>query len=149
MRYCHFVPDEVTVQVPGEFAAELVSAGFRKVRRLRGGGIEPIVTFLATSGGLAADAAAILLAKDAIADFLARLRSWMVGRGRSQAENEFVIEVSCRSPRADSRLRLMARWDSVGAAPEPDMQALASLLDSVFTENVALRERKGGASPTS
>jgi hypothetical protein len=104
---------------------------------------------LATGGGLAADAATILLAKDVIADFMARLRSWMAGRGKSQAGHEFVIEVSRRSPGADSRLRLVARWDPAGAAPEPDMQALASLLDSVFTGNVALGERNGGAAPPS
>jgi hypothetical protein len=149
VRYCHFVPDEVTVQVPGEFAAELVSAGFRRVRRLRGGGVEPVLTFLATSGGLAADAATILLAKDAIADFIARLRSWMAGRGRSQAGHEFVIEVSRRSPGADSRLRLVTRWDSGDAGPEADMQALTSLLDSVFTGQRALGQHKPGAAPHS
>ena len=56
-----------------------MSAGFREVRRppLRRGEVEPVLTLVATGGGLAADAAAILLAKDAAEDFLVRLRSWM------------------------------------------------------------------------
>jgi hypothetical protein len=139
--------DEVIVQLPGELAAELVGAGFRRVRRLRGGGVEPVLTFAATGAGLAADAATILLAKDAAADFVARLRSWMARRGRSQNGGEFIVEVSHRSPGTDSRLRLVARWDAGVAAPAVDMQALTSLLGSVFAEGGAVSERDRGVAP--
>lgn len=71
--------DVVPVRITGQFAEDLMSAGFREVRRppLRRGGVEPVLTLVATGGGLAADAAAILLAKDAAEDFLVRLRPWM------------------------------------------------------------------------
>jgi hypothetical protein len=92
------------------------------------------LTFVATSAGLAADSATILVAKDAVGDFLARLRSWMTHRSRSESETggEFIVEVSSRSAGADSRLRLVATWSTSGDVPQVDTQALASLLGSVF-----------------
>jgi len=124
--------DAVGVQVPGQFAEELVNAGFQKVRRLRGAGLEPVLTFVATSAGLAADAATILVARDAVSDFISRLRSWMVRHAGSATGSEFVIEVSARSPGARSHMRIVAQRTTEGAVPQVDMKALESLLRYVL-----------------
>jgi len=138
--------EAVSVRVPEPFAEELVSAGFRKVRRLRGGGFEPVLTFIMTSATLAADAATILVAKDAIGEFVERVRSWMARRARSEVGGELVIEVSWRSAGTDSRMRLVARCAAPDAVPEVDTQALASLLSSLFAVQDA-REKRGDAIP--
>jgi len=111
--------DVVPVRVPGQFAEELVSAGFREVRRppLRGGGIEPVLTLVATSGSLAADAATILLAKDAAEDFLERLRSWISRRVKSETDGKLVVEAVRRSPGGDSRVSVEISYSSAGAVP--------------------------------
>jgi hypothetical protein len=138
--------EAVSVRVPELFAEELVSAGFRKVRRLRGGGFEPVLTFVMTSATLAVDAATILVAKDAIGEFVERVRSWMARRARSEVGGELVIEVSWRSAGTDSRMRLVARCAAPDAVPEVDTQALASLLSSLFAVQDA-REKRGDAIP--
>ncbi len=141
--------DVVPVRVPGQFAEELVSAGFREVRRppLRGGGIEPVLTLVATSGSLAADAATILLAKDAAEDFLERLRSWISRRVKSETDGKLVVEAVRRSPGGDSRVSVEISYSSAGAVPQVDTQALASLLSSVFGTNASPGGREGTAPP--
>jgi hypothetical protein len=132
------VHDAIFIQVPEQFAAELAGAGFRRARRPRGGGggIEPVLTFVVTGAGLAADAATIIVAKDAVSDFVARLRSWIAHRGKPETGSELVIEVSRRSPAADSSIRLVVRWAAGNAAPDLDTQALVTLLGSVFSAGV-------------
>ena len=95
--------------------------------------------------GLAADAATILVAKEAVGDFLARFRSWMTHGSRSEAGGEFIVEVARRSAGADSRLRLVAKWTAADATPQVDTQALESLLRSVFGD--APPHGKGDAVP--
>jgi hypothetical protein len=73
--------EAVSVRVPEPFAEELASAGFRKVRRLRVGGFEPVLTFIMTSATLAADAATILVAKDAASSSNACALGWLVVPG--------------------------------------------------------------------
>jgi hypothetical protein len=141
--------DVVPVRVPSQLAEELVSAGFREVRppRLRGGGVEPVLTLVVTGAGLAADAATILVAKDAAGDFLARLRSWMTRRVRSEAGSTLVIEAVRRSPGGDSRVRVELTSSSADAVPEVDTQALAALLSSVFGTHVMPGGREGTVPP--
>lgn len=141
--------DVVLVRVPGQFAEGLVSAGFREVRRppLRGGGIEPVLTLVATGGGLAADAATILLAKDAAEDFLARLRSWMIRRVKSETDGMLVVEAVRHSPGGDSRVRVEISYSSAGAVPQVDTQALSSLLGSAFGADVSPGGQEGIVPP--
>ena len=138
--------EAVSVRVPEQFAEELVNAGFRKLRRLRGGGLEPVLTFIMTSATLAADTATVLVAKDAIGEFVERLRSWMARRAKSEVGGELVIEASWRSAGTDSRMRLVARYTAPDAVPEVDTQALALLLDSLFAVQ-GVRQRPGEAVP--
>jgi hypothetical protein len=112
---------------------------------MRGGAFEPVLTFAVTGAGLAADAATILVAREAVGDFLARLRSWMTHGSRSETGGEFIVDVSRRSAGADSRLRLVAKWTAADAAPQVDTQALESLLRSVFGD--APPHEKGDAVP--
>src|ERR1700720_1628371 len=95
----------VPIRVPGQFAEYLAGTGFEEARPspFRGGGGEPVLTLVATGAGLAADAATILVAKDAASDFISRLRSWMTRRARAEPGGELVIEVSWRSVRSESR----------------------------------------------
>ena len=123
----------VLVQVPGEFARDLVSAGFDEVEPVRGGGFEAqaVLTVVSSAVALTADVATILVAKDAVEDFFRRLRSWMARRTGSAPGSEFTIKVSSHSPGASSQL-IMSRRTEAGAAPEVDVEALASLLHSVL-----------------
>jgi hypothetical protein len=105
------------------------------------------LTLVATGAGLAADAATILVAKDAASDFISRLRSWMTRRARAEPGGELVIEVSWRSVRSESRARVVARWPAAGAPPEVDTQALASLLNSVFATPVKPEEQGNSVPP--
>ena len=126
-----------------------MSAGIREVRRppLRGGGIEPVLTLVATGGGLAADAATVLLAKDAAEDFLARLRSWITRRVKPETDGKLVVEAVRRLPGGDSRVSVEISYSSAGAIPQVDTQALASLLSSVFSTNASPGGREGTAPP--
>jgi hypothetical protein len=127
------VQDAVLVEVPGQFAEELVSAGFRKTRPVRDGGIEPVLTLVATGAGIGADMATILLAKDAVGDFIVRLRAWMTHHGRSQQGSEVVVDISRRSPDGYVRVHLKISRTGPHSAPDVDMQAVESLMGSVFT----------------
>jgi hypothetical protein len=129
------VQDAVLVEVPGQFAEELVSAGFRKTRPVRDGGIEPVLTLVATGAGIGADMATILLAKDAVADFMARLRVWMTQHGKSQPGSEVVTDISGRSPDGDVRVHLKVSRTGPHPATDVDMQAAESLIGSVFTSS--------------
>ena len=127
------MPDMIRVQVPRAFAEELPSGEFPDLEPLRGAGVEvqAILTAAGTSAGLAADAATILLAKEAIGNFTRRLRSWITRHTGSDPGSELIIEVSSRSPDAHSQLRFVFKGDA-DAVPEVDMEALAALLRSTF-----------------
>lgn len=141
--------DAVPIQVPGHFAEDLAGTGFEEARPsvFRGGGVEPVLTLVATGAGLAADAATILVAKDAASDFISRLRSWMTRRARVEPGGELVIEISWRSAGSKSHARIVARWAAVGVAPEVDTEALASLLNSVFATRIMSEGRPNAAPP--
>jgi hypothetical protein len=141
--------DVVRVQVPAQFAEELVSAGFREAKPppFRGGGVEPVLTLVATGAGLAADAATILVAKDAAGDLLARLRSWATRRARSRVGSELVIEAIGRSGTVNSHVQIEVRCSSADAVPEVDTHALALLLSSVFGSRVTPARENNGPPP--
>jgi hypothetical protein len=127
------MPDMIRVQVPGAFAEELPIGEFPELEPLRGAGVEvqAILTTVGAGAGLAADAATILLAKEAISNFTQRLRSWITRHAQSDPGSELIIEVSSRSPDAQSQLRFVFKGDA-DAVLEVDIEALASLLRSAF-----------------
>jgi hypothetical protein len=122
------------VQVPEEFAEELASAGFDEIEPVRGGGFEAqaVVALMATDVGLAANLVTIVVAKDAVADFVRRLRFWMSRHTGSDPGSEFVIEVTSQSPGARLKFRLVSRRSESDAAPQMDVAAMVSLLHGVF-----------------
>lgn len=131
------MPDAVAVQVPEQFAEDLVNTGFEEVETMRGGASEAraILTLAVSSVGFIANAATILVAKDSISDFVSSLRSWLSRHTGEREGSELTIEVSSRSPEGQSRIRIIARRTTAGAAPEVDLQKLTFLLQSILTAN--------------
>jgi hypothetical protein len=125
--------DMIRVQVPKAFADELPADEFPELETLRGGGVEvkAILTVVSTGVALAADAATILLAKEAIGNLIQRLRSWITRHPGSDSGSELIIEASAHSPGGQTQLRFVFKGEP-GSAPELDMEALAKLLRAAF-----------------
>lgn len=128
------MPDAIVVQVPGEFAEDLVRVGFDELEPVRGGGGEAqaILAFAVTSISFAADVATIIVAKDALNDFISRLRSWLFRRTGEKEGSELIIEVTSRSSRVQSSIRLVSRRTTADAAPELDLRNIESLMQAIL-----------------
>jgi hypothetical protein len=142
------MPDAILIEVPEQFAEDLVNAGFDEAEPMRGGASEAqaILTLALTSTGFAANVATILIAKDALSDFISRLRSWLNRHTGEKEGSELIIEVTSRSPEVQSHIRIVARRMAAGAPPEVDLQKLTSLLQSMIAPDGA-RPAPGKAMP--
>jgi hypothetical protein len=126
--------DKVRVQVPAQFADELSKIDYPMASRpvFRGSGADQLLTLAVTGAGLAADAATILVAKDAARDFLEQVRRWMFRQARSSAGSTLVIELNRRSPSGTSKVRVEVTATSADVIPEADVQAMADLIASTL-----------------
>ncbi|MGD0556303.1 MAG: hypothetical protein ABSA93_15165 [Streptosporangiaceae bacterium] len=123
--------DVLHAELPADLADELIAKGFEEFIVLRGIAADVSTIVTVTSAGLAvgANAATIIVARDALSQFVAAVRDWV----RRKPAGELTIDVSARRGNEKTRLRLDIT--SENGTPEIDTAALTAFIESLFPDH--------------
>lgn len=127
--------DEVLhAELPADLADELVDQGFEEFFASRGLLTDAGTVLTLASVGLAAgaNAATILVSREAISQFVSVIRGWARRKAEAAPAEEFTIEISATRGNEETRLQLKA--SSKNGAPQIDTTALTALITSLFPD---------------
>lgn len=129
--------DELCVEVPADLAESLTGPGFDEVVSFRGFAAEAyaVLTVVPATLAVAANAATILVSREAVGDLIEGIRAWMGRLAGSGVGGEFVVKISAYRGSTRTTLRLTARYDTPEGAPQIDTAALTSLIESMLADS--------------
>jgi hypothetical protein len=141
--------DVLVVELPDDLADELIDDGFEEFIVFRGPAEYADAVLTVVSAGLAAgaNAATIIVARDAITQFVAAMRAWVRRKAASRPAAELTLDISARHVGTETRLRLEASAEN--GSPEIDTAALTALITSLFADKPDEREALPDATPSS
>jgi hypothetical protein len=126
--------DVLRVELPADLADELIDDGFEEYIAFRGlaAYADTAVTLASTGLAAGANAATILVSRDAIIGFVAAIRAWARRKAASRPDGELTIDISARHGDTETRLRLEVATET--GSPEIDTAALAAFITSLFAD---------------
>jgi hypothetical protein len=126
--------DVLRVELPADLADELIDDGFEEFIAFRGLAAYADAAVTLASVGLAAgaNAATIIVSRDAIIRFVAAIRAWARRKAASRPDRELTIDISARHGDTETRLRLEVAAEN--GSPEIDTAALSAFITSLFAD---------------
>ena len=128
--------DTLFVEVPAELAEKMINEGFEEYVPFRSLAAEAgtIVTIASAGLSVGANFITILVSRDTLTEFLAAVRDWVQRKAYLQPGNKIEINISARKGRAESKVRIESI--SEDGIPQIDLDALETLIDSLFADDV-------------
>jgi hypothetical protein len=129
--------DVVQAELPADLADALVGEGFEEFIAFRGFLAEAgtVMTLASVGLGVGANAATILVSRDALGQFLSVVRDWVQRKAAGQPGGELAIDISAR--RGDDETRLRLTIESRNGIPHVDTAALTAFITSMFPDGSA------------
>jgi hypothetical protein len=126
--------DVLHAELPAGLAEELIGNGFEEYIVFRGFPADVATMVTVASAGLAvgANAATIIVSRDALSEFVTAIRDWVRRKAAGHPDGELTIDVSARQGNRKTRLRLEIA--SENGAPEIDTAALTAFITSLFPD---------------
>jgi NAD(P)H-hydrate repair Nnr-like enzyme with NAD(P)H-hydrate dehydratase domain len=126
--------DVLHAELPADLSAELINEGFEEFIAFRGLANYTGAVVTVASAGLAAgaNAATIIVSRDAISGFVAAIRAWVRRKASGQPHGELTIDIS--ATQGDTKTRLRLEVASENGTPEIDTDALTAFITSLFTD---------------
>jgi hypothetical protein len=126
--------DMLHAELPADLADELIDKGYEEFIAFRGllTDAGTIVTVASASLAAGANAATIIVSRDALSDFVTAIRDWARRKAAGRQGGELTIDFSARRGNEKTRLRL--EMTSENGTPEIDAVALTAFITALFSD---------------
>ena len=136
--------DVLCAELPADLANELISKGFEEFFASRGllTDAGTVVTVASAGVAVGANVATILVSREALGQFAAAIRDWVLRKAAGRPDGEVTIEISAARGNEETQLRL--KVTSKNGTPQIDTAALTAFITSLFPDQ---RSGPTGISP--